>query len=387
MYCLCRKIKTITYIYIYSTPLFTNCYESQFAAAIKADIGSYLPDSISDFAPPGKFINGFMYLGDDTEKELNEGWSEEHLSSKLPTIGQLFTNIFFQWTPTLVLQLATKIMFNLVPAAISFKSKCKEVLQNKKWLKDLEFWDNERRPELIKTHNKLSNIDPEALLSSEDLLNYVLDVINHFRFCAFNHHRFNSAAMLPVNFFLRFSSENGLSQIDAYELLEGNLKEQVYEHSAGKYLRSAFLNVKNMDALELLRHAVEISDDTSLSKSDQDKRILLILNKLQNDSNYSIEIRESMKQYLNENWYRQVGGYDITFFSGREMPGILASAAWKIINDDIEMFRLKHDENVKAALEKITRSKQEEWLELMEDAHKCHRLRDERSLYSDVVSL
>ena len=147
------------------------------------------------------------------------------MSSKLPTIGQLFTNIFFQWTPTLVLQLATKIMFNLVPAAISFKSKCKEVLQNKKWLKDLEFWDNERRPELIKTHNKLSNIDPEALLSSEDLLNYVLDVINHFRFCAFNHHRFNSAAMLPVNFFLRFSSENGLSQIDAYELLEGNLKE------------------------------------------------------------------------------------------------------------------------------------------------------------------
>ena len=36
------------------------------------------------------------------------------------------------------------------------------------------------------------------------------------------------------------------------------------------------------------------------------------------------------------------------------------------------------------AKQKIAPGKLDEWLHFMEDAHLCHRLRDERSLYSDV---
>ena len=74
---------------------------------------------------------------------------------------------------------------------------------------------------------------------------------------------------------------------------------------------------------------------------------------LQHDPYYSIEIRHSNKSYLGENWYRQVGGYDVTFYSGREMPGVLASAALKIVHDDLESFREKHIQNVARAKQKI----------------------------------
>ena len=129
---------------------------------------------------------------------------------------------------------------------------------------------------------------------------------------------------------------------------------------------------------------MQISDSNSMVKKDKDDMILNILNALQHDPGYSIEIRHSIASYLGENWYRQVGGYDVTFYSGREMPGVLASAALKIVHDDLESFREKHIQNVARAKQKIAPGKLDEWLHFMEDAHLCHRLRDERSLYSDV---
>ena len=66
------------------------------------------------------------------------------------------------------------------------------------------------------------------------------------------------------------------------------------------------------------------------------------------------------------------------------MPGVLASAALRIVHDDLESFREKHTQNVARAKQNIAPEKLDEWLRLMEDAHKCHRLRDERSLYSDI---
>ena len=130
-------------------------------------------------------------------------------------------------------------------------------------------------------HKNLTDIEPSQL-QNQELLAYTLKVIDHFRFAAFNHHRFNSAAMLPVNFFLRFSIDNGISEVDAYELLEGKLKEQVYAHSSGR-LRKAFLNPKNKIALDALEKAVQISDDNSMVKKDKDDMILNILNALQYD--------------------------------------------------------------------------------------------------------
>jgi rifampicin phosphotransferase len=344
-----------------------------------------LPGPLSKNIPTGKFVNGFMYSSDESERELKEGWSEK--SSWIfhfPKFQFVVTKLLLEYTPLFVLRLATNTMFKVIPAASSFEQQCKFILKNKPWLKDLEFWDTIRRPKLIKRHTELIEIDPRNIELQEELLEYLLDVIDHFRFCAFNHHRFNSAAMLPVNFFLRFSEENGLGKIDAYELLEGTLKEQVYEHSSGNQLRAAFGQSKNSNAYELLKHAVIMSDDKSLSKREQDDEILDVLNALRYDLNYSTEIRESMTNYLNENWYRQVGGYDLTFYSGGEMPGMLASAIWRIIHDDLEQFQLKHARNIELAKKKLNPDKYEEWLELLEDAHKCHRLRDERSLYSDI---
>ena len=94
--------------------------------------------------------------------------------------------------------------------------------------------------------------------------------------------------MLPVNFFLRFIIDNGISEVDAYELLEGKLKEQVYAHSSGDSLRKAFLNPKNKIALDALEKAVRISDSNSMVKKDKDDMILNILNALQHDPGYSI---------------------------------------------------------------------------------------------------
>lgn len=305
-------------------------------------------------------INGFVYQADSLG---NSSLSQGYLSSTLKEYVAPFA-------PLCLLRGVTRTMFYVVSDAIKMRKHTAVVMQSKLWLRELELWDNTIRPDLIRRHKKLTSVNVDKMTVSE-LFEHIDKAIEHFTFCAYNHHRWNFAAMIPASLFLLYSQKHGVSEIDSLELLEGVLRSQVHKHGPGQLLRKAFKG-DDTDALPLLEKAAsDAVDDDGASAILQELRLRPGL------------VGKSMNLYLEENEFRQIGGYDIAFKSGWEMPKLLASAAFHLIVEDLS--NAKHLHQVDRAFSSVRPSSAAKtWLTLMKEAHACHRLRDERSLYSDI---
>ena len=343
------------------TPLWTTHYLKGLKRAVGENFKSYTGlSSLVDFVN----VNGFVYTRADI-KESAPGRGPA-LSIKW-AIAALVDAV-----PDVIVRALTRVLFRVVPPLQKIGEHAKSVFVEKLWLKDLKFWDEVRRPELVSAHTSLTSTGLEKLSDSE-LFEHIYALLEHYEFCAYNHHLFNFATMLPSSLFMMFSRQCGLNEAEILGLLEGKLKEQVYRHGPGDQLRSAF---RGSTALESLKCA-------AAAASDEDAWVLLRALRTRND-----DVGSAMNFYLRDNEFRQVGGYDTTYKSGHEMPRILASAAIKIIEDDLVFLNETYEENLANAREKIARLNGvpmlHAWEDKLNDAQACHRLRDERSLYSDI---
>ena len=73
-----------------------------------------------------------------------------------------------------------------------------EAFRTKQWRQDLDLWDNTCKPAAIARHRELADVDL-AGSTDDELVQHLSDVAEHLSAMVYQHHRFNVAALLPID--------------------------------------------------------------------------------------------------------------------------------------------------------------------------------------------
>ena len=237
-----------------------------------------------------------------------------------------------------------------------------EVLSGKLWREQLREWDEVAKPAAIAKHRELQSVDPDAL-SDEDLAAYLERCRDHHAAMIVQHMRYTASAVVPTGDFLAHVGDwTGLAPAELLGLMRG-----ASPVSAGASAELARLRVAvdaDQDAKELL-----------LSEGDAAE----ILAELRSRDG---EAGEAMAAYLDLVGNRLLDGFDISGPAAIELPDQLLLAIRTAVTagdekDDVE-------DRIAAVRAQVPEEHREEFDELLGEARRLYRLRDERGVYSDI---
>ena len=98
-------------------------------------------------------------------------------------------------------RLVFEVLRRLHPAIRQRVNRASEVLRDRVWRADIEWWDHEVRPTLAAEARALLN-DDLASLSDAQLVAHLQRAFEFVRSASFYHHRFNFCSMVPLGDFL-----------------------------------------------------------------------------------------------------------------------------------------------------------------------------------------
>lgn len=238
-----------------------------------------------------------------------------------------------------------------------------EVFATKLWRQDLHLWDNECKPQSIVRHRELSDVDLEAL-SDDDLAKHLGEVAAHLSEMAYQHHRFNVAALLPVgDLALHVAAWTHGPPTAAFEALNG------YSPVSG------IAPPEMTDALDAIR-------------ADADARKLL---DSPGDAGARLDqLRTALPavdHYVRAVVCRMIDGFDIVSPTLREKPELLLGKMAAALDADPEAARRRADDAASELRAQVPEENRDEFDELLAEARLVYRLRDERGIYSDITAM
>lgn len=242
-------------------------------------------------------------------------------------------------------------------------ARAEEVMTKKLWREQLRDWDETQKPTAIAKHRALQAIDPDTL-SDADLVGYLKRCRDHHSAMIAQHMRFTAGAVLPVGDFLVHAGEwTGISHADLLDLMRGASEVSGGGSEEMVRLKKAFAS--DPEARKLLA-------------SDGDPAETLA--KLRGLGG---EAGAALNAYLDLVGNRLIDGFDIAEPTALEMPDALLRSLRIAVEPD-EKAAADTEAKIAAVRAKVPLGQQKEFDELLDEARRNYRLRDERGVYSDI---
>ena len=237
--------------------------------------------------------------------------------------------------------------------------------ETKLWREDLRRWDEEVKPASIGAHLALQRVDPWSL-DTEALLQHLEDCRVHLERMFEQHYGFIAPALVPTGDFLVQGSEiSGLPPAQLLVLLRG----------------SAPVSAGAEDGLDALAGAIRgDAEALAIIESGQDPaQVLAALRRRAGG------VGHAASAYLERVECRLLDGFDLGYPCGYEMPEILVKAIRVAVARGDRA--IGNEEESQRIREHVRASDRSRFDELLAEARHTYRLRDERSIYSDVWAL
>ncbi len=238
-----------------------------------------------------------------------------------------------------------------------------EVFERKLWREDLRRWDEEVKPNSIRSQRALQDEDPAAM-SSAALLDHLERCRGNLQERVFDHHRFNAAALISLgDFIVQAGRWSGLGMPELLGLMRG-----ASPVSAGA--------CEERDALlACLRDSAEAR---TLLDSDADPGD--VVGALQD---LPAPVGPAAREYVALVGYRLVDGLDIIEPYVLEKPELLL-ASLRHEPEDASAAEAELAAATARVRSRVPEQQREVFDELLEEARLTHRLRDERGVFNDV---
>jgi len=247
-----------------------------------------------------------------------------------------------------------------IPARIA---RAEEVYARKLWREQLQEWDTQRKPAAIAAHRALQAVDPYSL-SDAELAAHLRRCRDHHAAMITQHMRFTAAAVLPVGDFLaQVGDWTGLPPSELLGLMHGTTEVSSGGSDEMSRLKQAF--TQDAAARDLL------ADDGDPAQLLQRLRAL------------GGATGAAVAGYLDLVGHRLVDGFDIAEPTALEMPDALLRSMRIVLSGD-ERAASDIDARTAEVRAKVPAEHQAQFDELLAEARRNYRLRDERGVYSDI---
>jgi pyruvate,water dikinase len=230
------------------------------------------------------------------------------------------------------------------------------------WRDVLERWDTELKPASIARHREFADVDLTAL-DDEGLRDQLHRRIEWLTDMAYQHHRFNAIAMLPVgDFILHAVQWTGRPPVPMFAIYDG------WSPVSGVVPPEL---VPAIDALQ----------------SDPEAQALL-----EGDAPPAGRLAElrrrvpAIEEYLAGSGYRLAAGFDITNPTIGERPDILLDRIRSSIDHDRDAAKRRAEQVADELRAEVPEDHRAEFDDLLAESRLVYRLRDERGLYSDAAA-
>ena len=231
------------------------------------------------------------------------------------------------------------------------------------WRVDLAEWDTQYKPAAIAKHRRLGDLDL-ASLDAAALIQHLREAGEHVSNMAYQHHRFNLAALLPVgDFALQVA---GWTQRDPRSLLAVLDGYSPISAVASDELRPVLDAVR---ADEALRQLLDGDDDPAARVAELRRRC------------------PAFDTYMSIAGHRVVEGFDVSFPTVAERPELVIGRLTSALDADEPGARARADEFAASLREQVPADRRDEFDALLAEARAVYRLRDERGIYSDITAV
>lgn len=232
--------------------------------------------------------------------------------------------------------------------------------EDKVWREDLRRWDEELKPAAVARHRALGDIDLGSL-DDAGLAAHLDACAQHLRDMAYQHHRFNASALIPVgDFALQVSPWVGRPPTALFGVLDG------YSPVSGVLCPEMVPAVERLLADGSARALLEGSGDPADVLAEVRARV------------------PEVDEFVRSVGFRLVEGFDVTWPTAIERPETLLGRLRAALQVDPTAATARADA-MAAALRAATPAEHRDTFdELLTEARLMYRLRDERGLYSDI---
>jgi phosphohistidine swiveling domain-containing protein len=238
-----------------------------------------------------------------------------------------------------------------------------ETFAVKRWRQDLELWDSECKPASIARHRELGDVDIEGLDDSA-LAAHLHDVVAQVKAMVYQHHRFNVASFLPVgDLALHVAGWTDLPPTAALGVLDG--------YSAISGITSSEVT----EALTAIRADPEASALVT-GVGDAGARLDQLRTTV-----------PAVDEYVRSVQDRLLDGFDVVSPTLREQPAVIIGKLGAALGADPNASRNRADQLAADLRARVPDEHRAEFDELVDEARAVYRLRDERSIYSDVTTI
>lgn len=231
------------------------------------------------------------------------------------------------------------------------------------WRDALERWDEHLKPAAIARHRELAGIDLAAL-DDDGLLDQIHQRISWLTEMAYQHHRFNSMAMLPVgDFILHAVGWTGREPVPMFAVYDG------------------WSPVSGVVPPELVP-AIEAIN------SDPEVRALLDGDAPADERMAELRRRvPAVEEYLAGSGFRLAAGFDLTNPTIGERPDILLDRIRAGLDHDRDAAKGRSEQVAAELRADVPEEHRDEFDDLLAESRMVYRLRDERGLYSDTSAV
>lgn len=235
--------------------------------------------------------------------------------------------------------------------------------EDKIWRDVIDQWDNELKPASIARHRELADVELSGL-DDAALAAHVDTCVEHFLAMAYQHHRFNLSALVPVaDFLLQAAGMLHEPPTGLYGVFDG------YSPGSGVLSPEIAAPVKALRANAGARELLDSGDDAATTLAS-----------------LRDEVAE-VDEYVRSVGFRLVEGFDIISPTAIELPETILGRFRAAIDADAGVARSRADETAAEMRARVPAEQQDAFDDLLAEARLMYRLRDERGLYSDISAL
>ncbi|MBI4472799.1 MAG: hypothetical protein HY646_09040 [Acidobacteria bacterium] len=237
----------------------------------------------------------------------------------------------------------------------------RSAFESKIWLKDLDWWDREYKPDSIRRNRELEAV-PADRLDTEGLIAHLAAARENAREMIYRHHIFTVSSIIPVGRYLANASEwTGLDAGVVLAPLKGSSQVSLGAHE------------------ELLQVGAALNELALGSKDFSGLSPQETLDALQK---HNPRLGNAVRNYVQAIGLRLASGYDVADPCVIELPEVLLKSIWASKEHSTRAVS-KEDLTAKVR-DAVPDRYRKQFDEMLDDVLRTNRLRDERGIYNDI---
>jgi len=235
--------------------------------------------------------------------------------------------------------------------------------ENRIWRETMHRWDTELKPAAVAEHAALASVDL-ASLDTEGLRAHLHACMEHLSAMAFQHHRFNAQALVPVgDFILHTARWTGREPIPMFAVFDG-------------WSPVSSVMPPELEPAVLAIRATPGAADLVVGDAPAAERLAAL-----------VALVPEVQGYLDAVGFRIAAGFDLTNPTAKERPDIVLGRIAAALDHDPSHSKDRSEALAAELRAEVPAEHRAEFDDLLAEARLVYRLRDERGLYSDASAV